>query len=113
MGRRSPCASPQDPGQAGKSQVTTYARLLRGWDVDGIRESGDKLTRAGAFAAQVRRGLCRVVAGPHVHAYFEVMEGFPTAVHDDDVDASSGAYIYLISSKEPIKPLAHTPYIRR
>lgn len=98
-GKKIPVRVPQDPGQAGKSQVLTYTKLLRGWDVDGIRESGDKMTRAGPFAAQVRRKRCRLVAGSWMHAYLEQLEAFPTGVHDDDVDASSGAYNYLLAAK--------------
>lgn len=87
---------PQDPGQAGKDQVLRYVRLLRGYDLDGIRESGSKEVRARPFAAQWRKGLVQMIPGTHTDDYLEILEAFDgidnDGAHDDDVDASSGAY---------------------
>ncbi|MGS9913002.1 phage terminase large subunit family protein, partial [Acinetobacter baumannii] len=44
---------PQDPGQAGKSQASSFLKLLAGYNVIAKPISGDKLTRAQPFAAQV------------------------------------------------------------
>ncbi|MDQ9817322.1 terminase, partial [Acinetobacter bereziniae] len=44
---------PQDPGQAGKSQASSFVKLLAGYSVIAKPISGDKLTRAQPFAAQV------------------------------------------------------------
>ncbi|MDE2468063.1 MAG: hypothetical protein KGL35_04810, partial [Bradyrhizobium sp.] len=44
---------PQDPGQAGKTQVLYLTRQLPGYKVATSPESGDKITRAEPFAAQV------------------------------------------------------------
>ena len=46
---------PQDPGQAGKSQASSFVKLLAGYSVIAKPISGDKLTRAQPFAAQVSR----------------------------------------------------------
>ena len=43
---------PQDPGQAGKSQVLAFAKLLAGHNVHFSPESGDKVTRADACEPQ-------------------------------------------------------------
>lgn len=111
-GKNVPVRISQDPAQAGKAQITSYTKLLAGWDIDGVRETGDKVLRAGPFAAQQRRGQVLVVRGAWNHDYFEILEGFPTAVHDDDVDASSGAYNFLMSAKPPIKIRKNVPLIR-
>jgi predicted phage terminase large subunit-like protein len=47
---------PQDPGQAAKSQVMAFAKLLAGWNVRFSPESGDKETRALPVSAQAAVG---------------------------------------------------------
>lgn len=42
----------QDPGQAGKDQAEQYIKLLSGFSVSVVRESGSKETRAEPFSAQ-------------------------------------------------------------
>ncbi len=84
---------PQDPGQAGKEQIQSYTTMLAGFTVVPDRETGDKQTRAEPFAAQWQGGNVDVVRGPWNALYFSQMEAFPAKdVHDDAVDASSGAF---------------------
>ncbi|MFM9746010.1 hypothetical protein ACKI2C_51510, partial [Streptomyces brasiliscabiei] len=47
---------PQDPGQAGKSQVLYLTRALSGFSVETSPETGDKVTRAQPLAAQINVG---------------------------------------------------------
>jgi predicted phage terminase large subunit-like protein len=47
---------PQDPGQAGASQVLFITRKLSGYTVHTSRETGEKATRAMPFASQVNVG---------------------------------------------------------
>lgn len=47
---------PQDPGQAGKSQAKNFITMLSGFNVKAETVSGDKITRAQPFAAQVNIG---------------------------------------------------------
>jgi len=83
----------QDPGQAGKEQAESYVRMLAGWRVRAIRESGDKITRAEPFSAQWQAGNVGVLRGPWNERYFNVLEAFGGEnVHDDEVDASSAAF---------------------
>jgi predicted phage terminase large subunit-like protein len=84
----------QDPGQAGKDQVEDYKRsVLHGYRMlDDTRPTGDKVTRASRFAGAMENGRVVVVAGTWTDAYFDELEGFPAGAHDDQVDASSGAY---------------------
>jgi predicted phage terminase large subunit-like protein len=89
---------PQDPGQAGKSQVNQYVKLLRGWTVLAEPENGDKGTRFGPFSTQAEHRKVRLVRGPWNAAYIAELEAFPTpGVHDDQVDATSGGYRRLAS----------------
>lgn len=89
---------PQDPGQAGVDQARSYTSMLSGWPVVTDRETGDKVTRADPFASQWQAGNVEVVRGSWNAPYFAQMEAFPSkgpGVHDDAVDASSGAFRML------------------
>lgn len=89
---------PQDPGQAGKAQAQSFARLLVGYDVASRPVTGDKVTRFGPLSAQAQAGNLRVLRGPWNDEFFASLEGFPDAPHDDDADAASTAFNELLSS---------------
>lgn len=90
----------QDPGQAGVDQVTGYARDLAGYTVWIERETGDKVTRSDAYATQWQAGNVDILRGPWNDWYLALMEAFPTeGVHDDPVDASSGAFQKLVKGR--------------
>jgi predicted phage terminase large subunit-like protein len=91
---------PQDPGQAGVEQATSYTRMLAGFTVFTERETGPKETRADPLAAQWQAGNVDVVRGDWNALYFQQMEGFPSKkVHDDAVDGSSGAFNRLATGR--------------
>ncbi len=54
---------PQDPGQAGKSQAKNFITMLSGFNVKAETVSGDKITRAQPFAAQVNIGNVKMLRG--------------------------------------------------
>lgn len=83
---------PQDPGQAGKTQVLAFTRLLEGYRVKSSPESGDKVTRAEPFAAQVNVGNVVMLRAPWNDALVAEMRVFPNGAHDDQVDALSRAF---------------------
>lgn len=83
---------PQDPGQAGKSQVPHLARLLHGFPLKFQTVSGDKVTRADPFSSQVNAGNVWLVRGDWNRDYIEELRQFDRGKHDDMVDASSDAY---------------------
>ncbi|OQS41140.1 terminase [Chromobacterium haemolyticum] len=83
---------PQDPGQAGKSQVASFTRLLAGKSVSSSVESGDKVTRAEPFAAQCNVGNVMMLRAPWNDALIAEMRVFPNGAHDDQVDALSRAF---------------------
>jgi len=83
---------PQDPGQAGKSQVAGLVKMLSGYTVKSSTETGDKLTRFSLFSSQAEHGNVDVLRGPWNEKWFTALEGFPTAKHDDDADSTSRAF---------------------
>ncbi|PBC23487.1 MULTISPECIES: phage terminase large subunit [unclassified Mesorhizobium] len=97
-GRNAKISLPQDPGQAGKSQVTNLVKLLIGFDARATPESGDKVTRFSPFSAQAEAGNVMVLRAPWNEAWFSALEGFPEAAHDDDADSTSRAFNALIDA---------------
>lgn len=87
----------QEPGSAGKALVDQYARyVVPGHDFQGIRSTGDKVTRARPFAAAVANGNVRIVRGPWLTEWMDELSSFPEACeHDDQVDSAVGAFTYL------------------
>jgi predicted phage terminase large subunit-like protein len=83
---------PQDPGQAGKDQAATYVKALAGHKVRTAPVTGSKIVRAVPFSAQWQGGNVLLLAGDWNKEYLQEMEGFPDALHDDMVDASSDAF---------------------
>lgn len=90
---------PQDPGQAGKAQAQSLSKMLAGYDARYSTESGDKITRFSPFSAQAEAGNVYVVRGSWNERWFNELEGFPEAKHDDDADSTSRAYNELNSRK--------------
>jgi len=89
---------PQDPGQAGKSQIASFVRMLAGYPVEWSPETGDKITRFSPFSAQAEAGNVLVLRGPWNERWFQMLEGFPELPHDDDVDATSRAFHLVAAS---------------
>ena len=87
---------PQDPGQAGKDQAQQMVGLLSGYQVRVLQESGDKVTRFGAFSAQCEHGNVDYVLDSVPDAYLTSLENFPDGVVKDDADSSSGAFSAML-----------------
>lgn len=85
----------QDPGQAGKDQAQQYVRLLAGFPVSAVRETGSKLVRAEPFAAQWQQGNVQLLEAPWNDAYLCQLESFPEGRRKDMVDASANAFSQL------------------
>ena len=85
-------------GSSGEDQATSITRLLVGYAVEFIKVSGDKASRADAFAAQCNAGNVYVVDDGtwDVEAYLSELAGFPEGVYKDQVDASSLAFNDLV-----------------
>ena len=83
---------PQDPGQAGKEQAQSYVRAMAGFNIQCHTVTGDKVTRAEPFAAQWQQGNVLLLEGAWNEAFLAELEGFPDALHDDQVDAAADAF---------------------
>lgn len=83
---------PQDPGQAGKEQAQSYIKMLAGYLVKVLPESGSKESRAEPFAAQWQFGNVDVLLAEWNESYFNQLESFPESKFKDMVDASSSAF---------------------
>lgn len=84
---------PQDPGQAGKAQVKSLAKMLAGFDVRSATVTGDKVTRFSPFSAQAEAGNVKVVRGSWNERWFSELENFPPDQgHDDDADSTAEAF---------------------
>ena len=90
-----------DPGQSGLSQIVALGKLLVGYTMVTSRESGDKVTRAEAFATQVNVGNVYMLRGSWNAAYTAELRSFPNGTWDDQVYASSRAFnrLLLIAGK--------------
>lgn len=87
---------PQDPGQAGKSQVAAFAKLLAGHRVHFSPETGDKVTRADPMASQINAGNVVMLRAPWNDALVEEMALFPNGSYDDQVDGCARAFNGLV-----------------
>lgn len=82
----------QDPGQAGKDQAEQYIKMLAGFNVVAVRESGDKETRAEPIAAQWQNGNVKILSGNWNREFIDQLEAFPEAKLKDMVDALGNAF---------------------
>ena len=107
-----------DPGQAGKEQAASYVKMLAGFSVSTVRETGSKTSRAEPFAAQWQAGNVSVVAGPWTEALLSQYESFPESKYKDMVDAGSNAFNELEMmntgsappTENPTSPISKTSY---
>lgn len=99
-GRGVKISIPQDPGQAGKTQVLYLTRALAGYNVKSSPETGDKITRAEPFAAQVNAGNVLMLRGDWNTALMNEMRIFPNGTHDDQIDSLSRAFSEIIISRK-------------
>jgi len=82
----------QEPGSSGKDAIAFSIKALAGYSVHPERPSGSKEIRADAYSIQVNSGNVRLSRAAWNKAYLEELTYFPASKHDDQVDASSGAF---------------------
>ena len=95
-GKKVKISLPQDPGQAGKTQKLYMARNLAGYSLVITPESGDKVTRAEPFAAQINVGNVVMLKASWNDALKNEMRMFPNGRHDDIVDGCSRAFAEFV-----------------
>ena len=94
---------PEDPGQAGKSQVSHLTGLLAGYHVIASRDSGSKFVRAQPLSSQVESGNVSVMRGDWNRAFIDELRDFPYGGKDDQVDAFVRAFTTLIGLGTPAR----------
>ncbi len=89
----------QEPGSGGVESAELSLRLLAGHRVKAERVTGQKETRAYGYSAQCEAGNVIIKKEPWVREYLDELLVFPNGAHDDQVDASSGAFNKLVGGK--------------
>jgi predicted phage terminase large subunit-like protein len=97
-GRMTKVRVPQDPGQAGKAQAKSVVKLLKGYTVRCRPATGDKVTRAEPFAAQVNVGNVVMLRADWNEDVVAEMRIFPNGKNDDIIDAGSDAFSELVDT---------------
>ncbi len=90
----------QEPGSSGIDSIQEIVRLLAGYGIRADRVTGPKEVRAEPFAAQAEAGNVRMKRARWNEAYIDELTSFPNGKHDDQVDASSGAFLKLTVGTE-------------
>ena len=88
----------QDPGQAGKKDIAHTVKMLSGYSIEVERAAENKITYAKPLSSQAEAGNVKLVRGAWNDEFLDELEGFPTAKHDDFVDAASLAFMKLADS---------------
>jgi predicted phage terminase large subunit-like protein len=91
----------KEPGGSGKAVVEARAKALVGYDYKWVLISGDKVTRAKPYRAQVEAGNVFLVRGDWNEEYIRQLCAFPTGANDDDVDSSSTAFNAVLLEPSP------------
>lgn len=83
----------QEPGDSGKRVIDHFTRtVLRGFAFYGHRSTGAKELRANPVSSQAEAQNVKLVEGAWNREFLDELVAFPTpGVHDDQVDALSGA----------------------
>lgn len=103
---------PEDPGQAGKTQVAFLSGRLGGYRVKASPETGSKATRVMPVASQIEARNFSIVRANWNYAFLEELRDFPSGRKDDQVDALSRAFAMLTNTDMPARQI-RLPYINR
>jgi predicted phage terminase large subunit-like protein len=96
---------PEDPGQAGKSQMAYLTRQLAGFSVVAARETGAKATRAMPVASQLEAGNVTAAYGDWNQGLVDELRDFPYGRKDDQVDALVRAFTTLANLRRPSRSI--------
>lgn len=86
----------EEGGASGKRDSYHLITKLSGFDAQGIHPTRDKVTRVKAFSSQAMAGNVSVLDRWWTDTYLTELHQFPNDPHDDQVDATSGAYNALL-----------------
>ena len=85
----------QEPGSGGKESAEATVRMLAGYRAYADRVTGDKVTRAEPFAAQVESGNIFLAKSEWNKDFIDECAMFPVGKYKDQVDAAAGAFVKL------------------
>lgn len=91
-GRKTAVVEEKEGGSSGKTVIAARAKLLAGYDYEGLQVDSDKVTRSRPLRAQFEAGNVLLLAGRWNRDYIEELVLFPFGENDDQVDASSAAF---------------------
>jgi predicted phage terminase large subunit-like protein len=91
----------REGGSAGLAVIAARTKTLREFDYKGVPTTGSKITRSKMFRGQAEAGNVYLIRASWNKAYIDELTGFPTATHDDQVDASSCAYNAVLLEPTP------------
>ncbi len=94
-GRRVMIGVEREPGAAGKLFGDHLVAVLAGYTLRVVPVTGDKTTRALPWISQVHNRRFHIKRAAWTREYVEEICAFPQAGHDDQVDATSGAFALL------------------
>lgn len=101
-GRGVPIVMEQEPGSSGVDTIDHYRRrVLLGYEFYADKVTGSKAERAGPVSSAARAGNVRLVRGEWISAFLDEADAFPHGEHDDQIDALSGAFTWLIDHSAP------------
>ena len=107
------CSYPQDPGQAGKSQATNFARKVAGYPARYSVETGSKADRAQGLSAQAEAGNVKLIKAPWNEEFLNEIDVFPMGAYLDQVDAASRAFHELLKRCSQWTPVVTPISIKR
>ena len=90
----------QEPGSGGKESAESSIQKLQGYKVHAERVTGDKVTRAEPYSAQVEISNVKLLLGEWNREFIKEHELFPNGKYKDQVDASSMAFNKLNATQK-------------
>jgi len=101
-GRQVPIKIEQEGGSQAKSAIQYYVKkTLREFEVYADTATRGKEERAGPLSSKWANGIVHVLRRDWTQPYIDHMHDQPDAPHDDWMDASSGAFNYLVENEGP------------
>lgn len=90
----------REGGASGKIASQSIVADLAGFSARAIKPEGSKAERAEPWGAQIEAGNVRLVKAEWNRALLDEHRSFPTGMHDDIVDACSGAFRQLARGEQ-------------
>jgi predicted phage terminase large subunit-like protein len=91
-----PIRAEQEGGASGKRTMSELRlNVFVGRDFAGRTVTDNKIARARPMSTIAEAGHFHIVEGPWNEDWLDEMELFPDGTHDDQVDATSGAFAHL------------------